>query len=840
MHAAVPGTRTCGKFLGSGFLVGPGVAVTCAHVAARAGREPVVVTAAGEQPSVTVVRMVPESPDGGRFHPYPDLAVLAVDGLPGHAVAALAASDPAPGTEVAAFGYSTVTPTLGVRWDSLMLRVAGPSDRYLRVLGDRVREGHSGSMLLDPAGLVVGILKGSSSYSESQGGWFTPVSALREVLGRPAAPPPSPAASVPHPAPSDAELVGILLAFPSLIRADGRHDLLTRMGAHLALPHAFEADERSAPREHLFRIVASCRRFDAGHDIYGGAAVNGLAAMDALVAALEDLAPYETALGRLRELVGRAAPEPPDSRPAPDSDRPDPDGVRPEPRAARERRLDESLADLITRFHELVGATTRAAAPKPGSAWPQGADELLAALLGGLGRSRSGAAPLAERLVREVREHPGGPDAGLFTLRTAARTALRGAGPAVGTLAWLELTVLGLTGDAPLPAAICVELVAALHMLSDPPTPAEIARHIPDVAGAALRTGRETLPEIMLWLSDLRGASGPGPLIGFLTALAADRPPAAYDRFSALRQLLGRIPVAPDPEPTVPSQGRLIIQIRVEALDPEHVPDGRYELRGAYYVQPQNGDPLVPLNRSLTASKPFRRSELMRPGSKRLPDWAELAREVGRARGGVRVEFLLPLDLLGHDAELWSAGSTGTALGLHHPVVVRSLERYTDTWVHGPWQRRWRHLRRDTSYPKVLDRIEWPPLGAEPREPAAAGPAAGLAAWLGEHQESACLGLSMPYDRLAAGTRAAVRDALFNEGVPVMVWRRDPGDHRELVSALSDMEPLRLSDLPEAVHRCRRERRNAGDQDVGHHITLFWDDADCVDFDQDRRFSGMA
>jgi hypothetical protein len=112
--------------------------------------------------------------------------------------------------------------------------------------------------------------------------------------------------------------------------------------------------------------------------------------------------------------------------------------------------------------------------------------------------------------------------------------------------------------------------------------------------------------------------------------------------------------------------------------------------------------------------------------------------------------------------------------------------------------------------------------------------------WLTRRPELACLGLAVPYDRLTADLRDAVHDALRNEGVPVMLWRRDHGGRQELVTALRTHAPARLSDLPETVHRCRKHGRIAGADDVRNNITLLWDDPDCVDADQDMPYAGMA
>jgi hypothetical protein len=291
-------------FRGCAFHLGGGKAVTAAHVVAGAGR-PTALTlghTTGSHP-VTDARATPAAPpaERTRFHPYPDLALLTVPGCAALPAARLAPGDPPPGAAVTAVGYSAGTPSPGVQPDTLSLRVGGRSGAYLRVLGDGVREGFSGSMLVDDAtGLVVGVLKGSRSYREVQGGWFTPVSALHAFLGPEAAAPDVMASApatrpAPGPPPTDADLVEALLAFPALARADNRYELLDRMGDHLGLPYSFEVEERSARRDHLFRLVLSCRHFR-----------DERAALRSLYTGMEEIVPHDKALDRLRDLVGRA------------------------------------------------------------------------------------------------------------------------------------------------------------------------------------------------------------------------------------------------------------------------------------------------------------------------------------------------------------------------------------------------------------------------------------------------------------------------------------------------------------------------------------------------------
>ncbi|MFJ4095901.1 trypsin-like peptidase domain-containing protein [Kitasatospora sp. NPDC089913] len=300
-----------GDFGGSGFLVAPGLAVTSAHVVARAVRAaaPVGVRHSSGERAVPAdrIRLAPEA-DGGDdrgdnrghgkgHHPFPDLALLGVPDWTDHPVARLAAAEAEPDTVLTALGYSTHTPSPGVRPDTLRLRVVGLADRYLGVRGDGIREGHSGSMLVDGDGLVRGVLKGSRAFQLDAGGWYTPVGALTALLGTAGVVLPGPPPAPPAP-PGNGELVDALMAFELLRRADGRYDLLDTMGVHLGLTHSFEAEERPDRRTHLHQIVRACRSFR-----------DGRAALRALRTAMAELAPDDGALDALDAVVGRALGE---------------------------------------------------------------------------------------------------------------------------------------------------------------------------------------------------------------------------------------------------------------------------------------------------------------------------------------------------------------------------------------------------------------------------------------------------------------------------------------------------------------------------------------------------
>ncbi len=166
---------------GSGWVAGPGLVVTNAHVVA--GESDTVVQSSGRPSGLTARAVV--------FDPHDDIAVLRLSGLT--APALRLASDPRPGTAAAILGYPRDGPfdaepgrvgqTQRVTTDDAYGN--GPIVRVIASLRGRVRPGNSGGPMVDAAGRVVATvfaaITGGGSGSGG-GGFAVPNSLVRAQL----------------------------------------------------------------------------------------------------------------------------------------------------------------------------------------------------------------------------------------------------------------------------------------------------------------------------------------------------------------------------------------------------------------------------------------------------------------------------------------------------------------------------------------------------------------------------------------------------------------------------------------------------------------------------------
>ena len=438
--------------------------------------------------------------------------------------------------------------------------------------------------------------------------------------------------------------------------------------------------------------------------------------------------------------------------------------------------------------------------------------------------------------------------------------------------AWFALAVTIMTEPGPLPAAPMLEVVAELHLHETEFGWKARSRYASEHQGDGPPLEGGPLPKVLARLYDpMVDPADPGAprrrLLRFLELLREEavEEGAGGDR---LARQLARIQdryggTAPGGHPTRPApagaERQVIIQIRVEeAGAPSDLPaaERSYSLHGFLYELVGTDGPAF--RGSRTAPGLITGSELTDRGRKFLAEWREQAEAV-RGVHRRRVEFLLPHSLLGYPAELWPSGSAEVPLSRSCQVVVRSLIRYKDSTIHDEWIRRWKALDRDCPPGDALERIGWlskdtpgePADGQNPPKEQWSCPQgqfpplrlthpADIEDWLRTNADLACLGLTMAYDHHDDLVRDAVRDALLEDGIPVMVWRRDKGDPDLLLDALRNAEPpALLADLPRSVHEARKRERSDS-LSVGNNISLLWDDPTCVFSGQDPQMSGIG
>jgi S1-C subfamily serine protease len=164
---------------GSGWVAGPGLVVTNAHVVA--GESDTTVQVDGNPPGLNA--------DVIDFDPHDDIAVLRVAGL--HTPALRLAADPRPGTPAAILGYPLdgffdVEPGRIGQTEIVSTEDAygnGPVLRSITALRGRVRPGNSGGPMVDAAGQVVATVFAAITGSPSgEGGFAVPNALVRKQL----------------------------------------------------------------------------------------------------------------------------------------------------------------------------------------------------------------------------------------------------------------------------------------------------------------------------------------------------------------------------------------------------------------------------------------------------------------------------------------------------------------------------------------------------------------------------------------------------------------------------------------------------------------------------------
>jgi hypothetical protein len=367
----------------------------------------------------------------------------------------------------------------------------------------------------------------------------------------------------------------------------------------------------------------------------------------------------------------------------------------------------------------------------------------------------------------------------------------------------------------------------------------------------ALR-GSETVSDMVRRLSDARDNAAVrtdpttrGPLVlRFLSELAGTLPdteqrvlrrqvsmavrelglPSQVDADLAAR---GRQPAAQGGHRVASQGGSRVLQIRLRETTPGRQ---KYTVDAAVYDWTADG---LCRPRKREAPQSFSPGELERFGRTCLADWSDLATRLDDA-DRVRVEFLLPWSLLGHPVEHWLADGLEYPLGHKYPVVVRSLDRLERPSWRRDWKRRWRELHHAAPAQPgagvawlALDTTAQSELDGEVLH--VRGHDGEVRAWLDTCPQTTALGLGLAfaYDatipKRALGLQEAVR-----EGVPLILWRRDNGDPGELARKVGRTTTDRCSELIDDLRLWRRAADKDNTGDMRHHLTLLWDDPECV------------
>ncbi|MFJ9975803.1 VMAP-C domain-containing protein [Streptomyces cyaneofuscatus] len=354
--------------------------------------------------------------------------------------------------------------------------------------------------------------------------------------------------------------------------------------------------------------------------------------------------------------------------------------------------------------------------------------------------------------------------------------------------------------------------------------------------------GRETVSEMVARLGDVRdrAATGDDPstlaplVLRFLAELVGELPEREQ---AALRNQVGLaaaelgLPAGAEADLARRGRqpayrgGRRVLQIRLRETTPGRQ---RYTVDAALFDWTEAG--LCRPHKRET-QRPFSLGELKQFGRTCLADWSDLVARLDDA-DWVRVEFLLPWSLLGHPVERWLTDGHTYLLGHKYPVVIRSLDRMERQSWRRDWVRRWRALHQPAVGPRP-DGVAWLDLDAAPERKLGGevlrlrGRDGEVRAWLDDHPEATSFGLAFAYDPRNPQRALGLQEAVC-EGMPLIVWRRDDGDPTELAKRLGAISATELSELPDHLRRWRRAAARDDSADMHNHLTLLWDDPECV------------
>lgn len=328
-------------------------------------------------------------------------------------------------------------------------------------------------------------------------------------------------------------------------------------------------------------------------------------------------------------------------------------------------------------------------------------------------------------------------------------------------------------------------------------------------------------PLVLRFLAELARTlpEEPASLLSAHIALAAEELQLPAEARAALAARRGPLAAAP--------AGHRVLQIRLRETA---VGKQEYDVEAALFDWSADG---LENPRKRTGNHSYGIRELWQLGRTCLVEWSDLAARLDEA-DEVRVEFLLPLSLLGHPVERWATDAGGYLLGHKYPVVIRSLDRIEQRSWRRHWERRWHALHSPAAGGTGwAGRLGWMATDDDTTPEGGCdvvhvrGRDGQIRSWLDAHPDAPGLALAFAYDHHDPRHTVPVHEAVC-EGVPFMVWRRDDGDPAELAGRLRESEHEHITGLPSRVRLWRRGADREDDADMHNHLTLLWDDPTCV------------
>ncbi|MGV9455532.1 VMAP-C domain-containing protein [Streptomyces sp. NPDC003635] len=201
---------------------------------------------------------------------------------------------------------------------------------------------------------------------------------------------------------------------------------------------------------------------------------------------------------------------------------------------------------------------------------------------------------------------------------------------------------------------------------------------------------------------------------------------------------------------------------------------------------------------------------------------SEVERAEGDRPGQLRLEFVLPVELINLPVESWpldAAEDPRLQLGVSYPaVVIRSLDRLLDQRWHRRWRLRWQRLEQEPTAGSVYMSV---PDGS-PHHPDR------VMAGLSDDEHVAVVLSEPPEEGRADGCHEFM--TALRTGYPVVVWHRTSESTTEFRQVLGELFAGGVADLLPRVTRFRRQAAaldsGAPEHHIGRHLAVLWDDPD--------------